>query len=425
MLRFNNLDERLELIVVAHARLHNVIDENICYGRKLDPKGRVTLLVNRRTQKNVSIIRKKLGLKDSLDAETWVGCFPAIESETKPRFIACADNSIEIALKVMPITVSELQNKGNAKYRPWKEIYVLERSTEIVQQGGIPNLPVLYGFSICKGLKKSDYLNKRLIDRMVSNPKEKFGQSAVIIFNELADYDMEYWIKHVFFDLPDPDVLRTAIFQVLAGLLALNSTIHLVQFDLHIGNILVSRIDSGGYFHYILNDNDYYIPNHGYLFKVWDFSRSILLEGDTRDIIIKKVLFHGKRFFGQAFQKKTANVVYNIDSSTLGRFLDYLYSFDTFKFAKTLYTAVRIKQEATTSRGLKKNPQLARILDILLQITKSAQADLLKRLTLSKEPKKFIYEGIPKVLLHKYFSQYRKKPEKSLIVNKGSPFVVN
>lgn len=437
MSEFNNLKERLELIVVAHRELHKAIKKNneVCYGKSLG-EGRgtkaVKLLVNKTTKKNISILRKKLGLKDSLDAETWVGCFPIVTSLTDVKIVACTGDSIEIALKVMPITITDLENKGDTRFRPWREVYVLEKTTEIIQNRGVPSLPILYGFSICNSLKTKDYINKRLIDRMErSNPAEKFGKNALIIFSELADYDLEYWVKNILFELPDANILKAAIFQVMSGLLALNQELHLVHFDLHVGNVLVSEISAGGYFHYKIGNSNYYVPNYGYLFKVWDFSRSVLLESDTKDLLIKKTLFHGKRYFGDAFKKKTANVVFNIEEGIIGTFMDYLYSFDTFKFAKTLYTAIRIKQEAdTTSRTKKKRTKpkpdvkLDKSLNLLVQIIKSAQTDLLKKLTLSKKPKKFVYSGTPREVLLKFFSEYKKKPDASLIINKDKPFVL-
>jgi len=436
MSEFETLEERISLISAAQKELRNVIKKNneVCYGKELSKQSNqnIRLLVNKTTKETISLLRKRLGLKDSLDAETWVGCFPLMIIPIK-NIILCPENSIQIALKVMPITITELNNKDNTKYRPWKEIYILEQCTEIVQNGGVPNLPLLYGFSICNSLKIDDYKNKRLMDRIErSPPSEKFGQNALMIFNELADYDLEYWIKNTLFKLPDPKVLKSCIFQVMAGLAALNKQIHLVQFDLHVGNVLVSTINPGGFYHYKINNKDYYLPNYGYLFKVWDFSRSVLLESDTKDIIIKKVLFHGKRQFGDQFKRKTANVIFNIEEGNLGDFMDYLYSFDTFKFAKTLYTVTRIKQETESSRSTrskkrsmtKRNPDLSKILQTLIQITKDAQKDLVKKLTLNKRPvNKFLYNGTPAVILLKYFPEYRKKPDQSLIINK-KPFII-
>ncbi len=432
MPEFNTLDERIQLISSARRELNKVIHKNneVCYGQELS-KGKqpIRLLVNKNTKQTISLLRKRLGLKDSLDAETWIGCFPLLISPIK-NITVCAGDSIEIALKVMPITITDLKNKGNTKYRPWKEIYILEQSTEIVQTHGVPNLPLLYGFSICNSLKIDDYINKRLKERMErASPDEVFGKNALIIFNELADYDIEYWIKNVLFKLPDPKVLKSCIFQVMAGLAILNKQIHLVHFDLHVGNVLVSEINAGGFYHYRINNKDFYLPNYGYLFKVWDFSRSILLEGDTKDLIIKKTLFHGKRQFGDQFKRKTANVIFNIEEGSLGGFMDYLYSFDTFKFAKTLYTVTRIKQESESSRSsrtkqskkramTKSNPELNKVLQTLVQITKAAQTDLIKKLTLSKHPSKFTYNGTPAIILSKFFPEYKKKPDSSLIINK-------
>ena len=44
--------------------------------------------------------------------------------------------------------------------------------------------------------------------------------------------------------------------------------------DLHIGNILVQKVKSGGYWIYKLDGVDYYLPNLGYIFIISDFGFS-------------------------------------------------------------------------------------------------------------------------------------------------------
>lgn len=41
--------------------------------------------------------------------------------------------------------------------------------------------------------------------------------------------------------------------------------------DLHAGNVLVHKIKPGGYFLYKINNKNYYVPNLGYVFLLWDF----------------------------------------------------------------------------------------------------------------------------------------------------------
>ncbi|NBU33883.1 hypothetical protein EB118_02240 [bacterium] len=65
-----------------------------------------------------------------------------------------------------------------------------------------------------------------------------------------------------------------AIFQILAGLYALKLHFNLIHNDFHGRNLLVHKIEPGGYWVYIIDGKRYYVPNMGYIFLVSDFGLS-------------------------------------------------------------------------------------------------------------------------------------------------------
>lgn len=66
-----------------------------------------------------------------------------------------------------------------------------------------------------------------------------------------------------------------AFFQIFSALYVIQTKMNMFHNDLHWGNILVSvSNDKSGYWKYIINGITYYIPNCGFVFKLWDFGLS-------------------------------------------------------------------------------------------------------------------------------------------------------
>jgi hypothetical protein len=65
------------------------------------------------------------------------------------------------------------------------------------------------------------------------------------------------------------------------------------HYDAHWGNFLYHKIKPGGYFHYNIFGNDYYIENYGFLWVIWDYGeaiefkkeRIIYVDNDFKNII--------------------------------------------------------------------------------------------------------------------------------------------
>lgn len=381
-----DINKRLSQISHIESEIKkNIKHKQTCIQIKKIPlktKAKQALLIDE-NKKSLSILSKRLGTKDSLDAETWSACFPLTDLGTKSKPILLC-GGLDVALKIAPTKYDEL----NLDDRAWKEYYILCKTTEIVKNGGVPNLPILYLQTFCNKMKITDFQNKRLIERI---KKEKISKKALFIFNELANYDLEYWIKHKL--KSNLGMIKPLAFQVFSALAAVNMKLHLVHFDLHIGNILVNEIENSGYLHYNINGESYYIPNIGYLFTLWDFSRSVLLDQESSDLAIRKFLFHGKKNFGNSFYQHRSIIESNLKDE---EYIPYFYSTDTLRFAKSMVTIMDRKE--IKSKFTKE----------LIEIANLAATDIKQKVKSKSKPSE--YNSIPINIIKDFFSEYKKKP---------------
>jgi len=70
------------------------------------------------------------------------------------------------------------------------------------------------------------------------------------------------------------DMWYNAYFQITTALYALRKYFNMTHLDLHDENILVKRVEPGGYYHYHIDDVDYYLPNLGFRIYIIDFGHA-------------------------------------------------------------------------------------------------------------------------------------------------------
>ena len=97
-------------------------------------------------------------------------------------------------------------------------------------------------------------------------------------------------------------MFRSFIFQIIAGVCSIYeiSTFVILIYTVV---ILISNIEANGYWLYSINSNDYYIPNHGFILKIWDFGRSMIINTDEFSDICNQIIHQCKRFYKDAFKK--------------------------------------------------------------------------------------------------------------------------
>ena len=67
-----------------------------------------------------------------------------------------------------------------------------------------------------------------------------------------------------------------AYFQIVYALYVLNLYFDMTHFDLWCNNILVKKVQPGGYWKYIINGDNYYVKNKGYMFYLIDFGHAYI-----------------------------------------------------------------------------------------------------------------------------------------------------
>lgn len=79
--------------------------------------------------------------------------------------------------------------------------------------------------------------------------------------------DMVYWLSKRQSEI----FLYNALFQIMAGIHAIQSHYGIVNTDIKAQNILIYKVNHGGCWKYTIHGRDFYVPNYGKLFIVADF----------------------------------------------------------------------------------------------------------------------------------------------------------
>lgn len=98
----------------------------------------------------------------------------------------------------------------------------------------------------------------------------------VYMYNELANAgDFSDWSAHVH----STEMWFNALFQIFAGMYALKKYFNMLHTDAHLQNILVQKVKPGGFWKYIIDGQNYYVPNLGYVFLIHDFGHGWIPNG--------------------------------------------------------------------------------------------------------------------------------------------------
>ena len=350
-------------------------------------------------------VAERLGDRDSLDGEAYRICKPqknrVMYPDGKSRIVCNKQKTYIQAIKIVPLTIEEVNNMNDSRYRTWREIKMLKQATDLVLSEVTQNLPMYYTHGICNDSLKKDYVNKNLIQyfengeyidhldelfkeinkireslhgikyykELKTNLNElykkyirdfsssidktqKYSNKSILIFNEISSFDFNHLMeKEPLFILRKEFIIPT-MFQILHGLAALNVKYSIVHFDLHLSNVLVTQVDitEKKYWHYRVNKIDYYIPNQGYLFKVWDFGRANYIDYDNRNDIKTKIIKQFQRFFIFDEQNYSKQLNKTFKKATFRR---YLYSFDVYRFFSAYYEKLVESVADFTSRPSK------------------------------------------------------------------------
>ena len=230
-----NTKDRLKISMLIQSELNKISKE---YGEDCitgdDPK----LL------RNLDII-KLLG----------TGTFGNVYSGCLPKH--CGINSYKFAIKL-----SSFLSKSHYKYpydenkNSWNEFFIMKNYINpLVEKNICPNLPLIIDSFVCKSCNFVE-----------GKPRE-----CIINIMELADGDMDHWFT---VEKRTEDEIYSALFQIMAGIHAIQFHCQIINRDIKAPNILYYKVTPGGYWHYVIHGFDFFIPNYGHMFIINDFGVS-------------------------------------------------------------------------------------------------------------------------------------------------------
>lgn len=153
------------------------------------------------------------------------------------------------------IAVKEASYRKTKKIKEPEEYAYLQLVNVLLNDGTCPHFPFVYGL-----LYYDDCSIK------LNSGKQKTGP-CYVTFMEAASGTLTNFIN-------DTDIQSNLLFQILAGLHAMQMRYQFVHYDIKTDNILIRRIAKGGESHYKVFGTDYYLPNIGLLVLISDFGVS-------------------------------------------------------------------------------------------------------------------------------------------------------
>lgn len=148
-----------------------------------------------------------------------------------------------------------------------KEIEIFRLLTDAVIKRRCPHFPILYGDIFCN--KFEDIENISYYPKIIRMNKNK---SYHLLLTELANGDLSNFMKEM--NKTDNIYLNTLV-QVYLSLIFYYKETKCFHNDAYWDNFLYYKIDKGGYYHYEIFGENYYLENLGYLWVICDYDASI------------------------------------------------------------------------------------------------------------------------------------------------------
>jgi len=363
--------------IEKHMKLYGGVSEKACIVRTLFADGKRKARAIESDGIYIIKILDRLGDQDSQDGEAYKACYPAL---IKDQTIGCQKMADILAVKMVPLTRKELENVGNNHYDTWREVEILRQINKRVHRGFTPNLPITYNHYLCpsgdpaaifrnknilaeyRNLRKMPHLKKeieKLSKRKKLNRKQSMKLSKlrreyrsidsttrdltdahIAIMNELSDGDLYGWMQDTIKSRTmSSERLMAIVFQILSGLVTIQELCGTIHMDLHLSNVLVSKVSPGGFYHYRYSDQDYYVPIYMELAKLWDFGRSVLASRDTivdKERIIKRVVRNYKVLVTPVLPRDITDIKNNLHEDFEGS-LEAIQCLDTLRFLSAFY----------------------------------------------------------------------------------------
>ena len=271
-------------------------------------------------------------------------------------------------------------------YPQWRELYILEQIQKIFIKTKLPTLPILYSYGYTTDLDTTIYQNKKLINKINKNmeiePDEKYGKYSLALFTFRADYDMKFLMSRILhpeiFSTYNLQIMDNIFYQVMFSLALIQEHFPLIHFDLHSGNVLVSnKYKSKEKQIYRLNNNKsiklIFPPGTKQYYHIWDFSRSLILDKDSNQLLLKKYTMFAKRHFYDKYLNYNEKITHNLKTNPK-KYYNHLKSIDTLRFSRIMVIYLKNYQQklysSSTTSPTKSTSRSATIKGIIKKVTK-------------------------------------------------------
>lgn len=162
------------------------------------------------------------------------------------------------AIKLSKIKPESIEHPYDISFASWHEVYFLRDIFKpLIAKNICPNLPLLYDTFTCNSC-----------DLVVDD--EKINTPCVITVMEIASGNLKQYLQ----EKRKIEEVKSALFQIMAAIHAIQYYAQIMNFDVKKENILYYDVEAGGYWQYIIKGKKYYVPNFGKLFVLNDFGIS-------------------------------------------------------------------------------------------------------------------------------------------------------
>lgn len=176
------------------------------------------------------------------------------------------------------------------------ELFVTYLVSKLVEHGISPTFSMFYG-NYYTNMSKFSYditNSEHIIDRLdeimnIDEPVNYYATEddillefsnvpAYLIVTEYSKCSIDYLLDNKKINY---DIIRSAVFQIVAAIVTMHAVFGIKHNDLHFGNIMVEPTKKT-FLYYQFNNTYYKIPTYGYLFKIIDWGRATYLFNDLK-----------------------------------------------------------------------------------------------------------------------------------------------
>jgi hypothetical protein len=205
---------------------------------------------------NVEKLKKYLNVGKLIGSGDWGNVYSAYLNYFCSRY--------KFAIKMSRISETDLKEPYSESSPSWYEFWLLKDIIKpLIEKKICPNLPLYIDTFLCN---KCDF---KIREKKQSHP-------CIITITEFANSDFKTFLldsKNI-----KDKIIYSALFQIMAGLHAIQMSGQILNNDIKSANILVYNVKPGGYWKYRIQNINYYVPNYGKMFVLNDFGVSQLYD---------------------------------------------------------------------------------------------------------------------------------------------------